>query len=102
MHKRRYYVGDYCHVTGKYKGSAHNACIRSFRLIYKIPAIFHNLKEYDSHLIMQEINLSKESFTHTKHVFSSDVLDSIRKRVFPFDYMDKFKKIQRNKSPLKK
>ena len=28
---------------------------QSFRLIDKIPAIFHNLKGYDSHLIMQEI-----------------------------------------------
>ena len=42
-------------MTGKYKGSAHDACNRSFRLTHKIPVIFHNLRGYDSHLIMQEI-----------------------------------------------
>ena len=47
-------VRDHCHVTGKYRGSAHNTCNRSFRLFNKIPIIFHNLKEYDGYLIMQE------------------------------------------------
>lgn len=49
------YVRDHCHVTGKYRGSAHNTCNKSFRLTYKIPVIFNNLRGYDSHLIMQEI-----------------------------------------------
>ena len=46
---------DHCHVTRKYRGSAHNVCNRSYRLTNKIPVIFHNLRGYDSHLIMQEI-----------------------------------------------
>ena len=45
---------DHCHVTGKYRGSAHDACNRSYRLTNKIYVIFHNLKGYDSHLIMLE------------------------------------------------
>ena len=45
---------DHCHVTGKYRGSAHNVCNRSCRLTNKIPVIFHNLRGYNSHLIMQE------------------------------------------------
>ena len=36
-------VRDYCHVTRKYRGSAHNTCNISFRLSYKIPPIFHHL-----------------------------------------------------------
>ena len=40
--------GDHCRITGKYRGSAH-------KLSHKIPAVFHNLKNYDSHLIMQEL-----------------------------------------------
>ena len=48
-------VRDHCHVTGKYRGSAHKTCNRSFRLSNKIPIIFHNLRGYDGHLIMQEI-----------------------------------------------
>ena len=46
---------DHCHETGKYRGSVHNGCNRSYRLTNKIPVIFHNLRDYDLHLIMQEI-----------------------------------------------
>ena len=48
-------VRDHCYVTGKYRGSAHTKCNRYYRLTNKIPVIFHNLRGYDSHLIMQEI-----------------------------------------------
>ena len=48
-------VRDHCHISGKFRGAAHNNCNRNFRLTDKIPVIFHNLKGYDSHLIMQEI-----------------------------------------------
>ena len=49
---------DYCNITGKYRGSAHKKCFEKRRLKpeeVKIPVIFHNLRGYDSHLIMQEI-----------------------------------------------
>ena len=51
-------VRDHCHITGKYRGSAHNDCNLKLRLDpekIKIPVIFHNLKGYDSHFIMQKI-----------------------------------------------
>ena len=48
-------VRDHCHVTGEYRGSAHRDCNLNFRLTDKIPVVFHNLKGYDSHFIMQEI-----------------------------------------------
>jgi len=50
-------VRDHCHITGKYRGSAHNDCNLKLRLdseSIKIPVIFHNLKGYDSHFIMQK------------------------------------------------
>ena len=51
-------VRDHCHITGKYRGSAHDYCNLTLQISaekIKIPVIFHNLKGYDSHLIMQEI-----------------------------------------------
>ena len=48
-------VRDHCHVTGKYRGSAHTDCNLSSRLTNKIYVIFHNFRGYDSHLMMQEI-----------------------------------------------
>ena len=48
-------VRDHCHITGQYRGSAHQDCNFNFRITDKIPVIFHNLRGYDSHFIMQEI-----------------------------------------------
>ena len=48
-------VRDRCHITGKYRGSAHRDCNINVKLNHKIPIVFHNLKKYDSHLIMQEL-----------------------------------------------
>ena len=48
-------VRDHYHITGKYKGSAHRYCNINLKLNLKIPIVFQNLKNYDSHLIMQEL-----------------------------------------------
>jgi len=51
-------VRDHCHITGKYRGSAHKFCILKLRLDpekLKIPVIFHNLQGYDSHFIIKKI-----------------------------------------------
>ena len=48
-------AGYHCHITGKYRGSAHQSCNINYRLTDKIPVIFHNLRGYDSHFIMNEI-----------------------------------------------
>lgn len=37
-------VRDYCHVTGKYRGLAHRDCNTNLKLIYEMPALFHNLR----------------------------------------------------------
>ena len=64
-------VRDHCHITGKYGGSAHQECNLKLRLNQeevKIPVIFHNLKGYDSHFIMQEIGeiVNKHTYTNKK------------------------------------
>ena len=48
-------VIDHYHITEKYVGSAHRDCKINLKLNYKIPVVFHNLKNYDSHLFMQEL-----------------------------------------------
>ena len=49
-------VKDHCNITGKCRGSAHWSCNISLKLNKKVSVIFNNLRGYDSHLIMQEIN----------------------------------------------
>ena len=49
-------VREHCHITGKFRDSAHWDCNINFQLTKKIPVIFHNLKGYDSHLIFSELH----------------------------------------------
>ena len=51
-------VRDHCHITGKYRGSAHAACNLKLQISaekVKIPVIFHNLRGYGSHFIINEL-----------------------------------------------
>ena len=45
-------VRDHDHLTGAYRGAAHNSCNLLLRRQYKIPVFFHNFKGYDSHLLV--------------------------------------------------
>ena len=154
-------VRDHCHVTGKYRGAAHAICNLNFKLSDKIPVVFHNLKGYDSHFIMQEIgniaknhiyfderknkyhdvninvipyniekylafmlgynlvfidsfqfmssslsnlvnNLPIEAFKYTGKEFQGEQLSLMKKKgVYPYDYMDSFKKFEENRLPKK-
>ena len=48
-------VRDHCLVTGKCRGPAHWNYNINLQLTKKVPAIFHNLRGYDSHLIFCEL-----------------------------------------------
>ena len=60
-------VRDHCHITGKFRGSAHQDCNLKLQIkpeTIKIPVIFHNLRGYDSHFIMQEIGKIAKEHTY--------------------------------------
>ena len=48
-------VHDHCHVLGNYRGAACNKCNLGMKMTKTIPVIFHNLKGYDSHLLLPEL-----------------------------------------------
>ena len=58
-------VIDHSHIKKKFRGSAHRDCNAKVKLNHKTLVIFHNLKNYDSHLIMQE--LDKFNFKNKRH-----------------------------------
>ena len=45
-------ITDHCHITGKYRGSAYRDCNINLKVNHQISVILHDLKNYDSHLIM--------------------------------------------------
>ena len=140
-------VRDHCHITGKFRGSAHDYCNLKLRIDpdkIKIPVVFHNLRGYDSHFLMQKIgeivnryayidkngeerkmninaipnnmekyiafilgnhlvsNLPDEAFKYTKEVFKNEKCSLMKKKgVYPYDYMDSFKKFNKTKLPTK-
>ena len=49
-------VRDHCRISGKCQGAAHFSCNANLKLSKKIPVIFHNLRGYDSHLIIKEVS----------------------------------------------
>ena len=52
-------VRDHFYILGLYRGPAHKICNVKLAIkpwITPIPVVFHNLKGYDSHLIMQQIH----------------------------------------------
>ena len=51
-------VRDHDHVARKCRGSAYRNCNINLKVTKKISVIFHNMKDYDTHLIMQEIGKS--------------------------------------------
>ena len=46
---------DHCHVCGKYRGAAHAKCNLTAKTSRDVTVLFHNLRKYDGHLVMQEI-----------------------------------------------
>ena len=51
-------VRDHDHITGKFRGAAHSNCNLQLKVdpkTWKLPIFFHNLRGYDSHIIMQAV-----------------------------------------------
>ena len=56
-------VRDHCHLTGKFRGAAHNNCNLKYRLPKFIPVIFHNLSGYDAHLFVKSLAVTDGEVT---------------------------------------
>ena len=59
-------VRDHDHITGEFRGAAHNGCNLNHRETKKINVIFHNLKGYDSHLSIKVIANTDEKYMQMK------------------------------------
>ncbi len=54
-------VRDHCHITGKFRGAAHQSCNLKVRTSLKIPIFFHNGSGYDfKHFIRKLYKIDKD------------------------------------------
>ena len=106
MKKKGCKVRDHCHITGKYRGCAHNVCNINFNYKnIKIPVFFHNLKNYDAHLIISnahQFNASKiDVIAHNSEKFITFGFDHLlfkdSLRFLPLS-LDKLVKLNKYKS----
>ena len=49
-------VRDHCHISGKYRGAAHNGCNLNFKIPSFVPVFFHNLSGYDAHMLITKLD----------------------------------------------
>ena len=80
-------VRDHCHITGKFRGVAHWSCNISLQLTKKVPAIFHNLRGYDSHAIFCELNKFDVKISVIPNGLEKDMVFSLGKNLVFIDSM---------------
>lgn len=57
--KKEFKIRGYCKGSGRFVGGVHERCQKEFVISNRIPVVFHNLRGYDSHFLMQEIGKMK-------------------------------------------
>lgn len=66
FHDQQVKVRDHDHVTGKFRGAAHQVCNLQLRRQYKIPVFFHNFRGYDGHLLVTALGEDARKTTAAK------------------------------------
>ena len=80
-------VRDHCQITGKFRGSAHKDCSLKLRIkpkSLKVPVIFHNLRGYDSHFIMQQIGKIANRYTYKGQPLTINVTSNNMEKYMAF------------------
>ena len=77
-------VRDHCHLTGRFRGAAHEECNPNYQDLRTTPIIFHNLSGYDNQLIIKQISTCVDGridllpLTMERYVSSTNITPAVR------------------------
>lgn len=81
-------VRDHSHLTGEFRGAAHNNCNLKYQESRSIAVVLHNLSGYDSNFLIEELDgaflgdLSIIASTYQNYIsFTKTVANSVQKNV---------------------
>jgi len=84
-------TADHCHLSGKYRPALCNACNQKLQTPVFVPCYFHNLSNYDAHLIVTE--LGRDTHSNSVILNSEEKFISFTKYVsntFKIRFIDNF------------
>ncbi|XP_026819198.1 uncharacterized protein LOC113557856 [Rhopalosiphum maidis] len=96
-------TADHCHLTGKYRQALCNVCNQKLQTPVFVPCYFHNLSNYDAHLIVTELGYDTQTIrvipnTEEKYISFSKYVSS----KFQIRFIDTFRFMASGLSTLAK
>lgn len=89
-------VRDHNHLTGEFRGAAHNKCNLNFQDSRTIPVIMHNLTGYDSHFIIRELTNCFEGELYVIPSTDQNYISFTKKVAYTSQFEPNFQKRMRN------
>ena len=89
-------VRDHCHLTGKFRGLAHNNCNLNTRKVHTlfVQILFHNFSGYDCHLIFEKIiNMATEKNIkiNENHIIAKSSENYISVKIGCLKFLDSYR-----------
>ena len=86
-------VRDHSHITGRFRGAAHNRCNRQYQAPKFIPIVLHNLSNYDCHLFIKKLGGEIKCIpsTEEKYITFSKILKFKDGKSFEMRFIDSFR-----------
>ncbi|KAG8233740.1 hypothetical protein J437_LFUL003810 [Ladona fulva] len=71
-------VRDHDHLTGKFRGVAHQFCNMQYKIPNFLPVFIHNLSSYDGHFLVNELDYDDRKIFSVESNFSIRFIDACR------------------------